>query len=271
MDAPLATQFYQMAPFTYSNYYFGLIAAYHSETLKPIPADKPWTDRKNLQLVYSRNGITWQRVGKEGAITAGELQQDRDWQQVALDAVFLPYGEKDKDWDWGTVSPYFTPEPIIVGDEIWFYYMAQNGRNWWTYSGDPPKLDPNAKEPAKGVGLATLRLDGFISVETEKEGSLTTRPLVFLGDTLIVNASTKEGSITVEALDPDGKVIEGFSRVDCIPITTDSVRHVVKWKGKPDCHLLQARPIQLRFYLEKAKLYSFEPVTRGNTYLQSYE
>ena len=106
-----------------------MIAAYHSETLKPIPADKPWTDRKNLQLTFSRNGITWQRVGKQGVIPARELQQDRDWQRVAEDAVFLPYGNKDKEWDWGTVAPYFTPEPIIFGDEIWFYYMAQNGRN----------------------------------------------------------------------------------------------------------------------------------------------
>ena len=271
MDQPLQTQFYQMAPFPYGNVYFGLIAAYHSETLKPIPPDKPWTDRKNLQLTFSRNGITWQRVGKRGVIPAHELRQDRDWQQVAEDAVFLPYGNKDKDWDWGAVSPYFSPEPIIVGDEIWFYYMAQNGRNWWNYTGDPPKKDPQAKEPRKGVGLAKLRLDGFVSVETEQHGTLTTKPLVFLGDTLIVNANAKAGSLVIEALDVDGKVIEGFGRANCLPLTTDSVRHVVKWKGHQDCHLLQARPITLRFHLDHAKLYSFECTIRHNQYLQSYD
>ena len=120
----------------------------------------------------------------------------------------------DKDWDWGTVSPYFTPEPIIVGDEIWFYYMAQNGRNWWTYTGDPPRKDPKAKEPRKGVGLATLRLDGFVSVETEKQGTLTTKPLLFLGDTLIVNANAKGGSLGVEALDSGGDLDVGADRHD---------------------------------------------------------
>ncbi len=105
----------------------------------------------------------------------------------------------------------------------------------------------------------------------DETGTLTTKPLVFLGDTLVVNANAEGGSLTVEALDPDGKVIEGFGIADCTPIKTDSVRHVVSWKGDPDCHLLQARPIKLRFHLKNAKLYSFEPKIRHNHYLQSYE
>src|SRR5687767_9214228 len=110
--------------------------------------------------------------------------------------------------------------------------MAQNGRNWWNYTGDPPKLDPKAREPHMGVGLATLRLDGFVSVEAREAGTLTTRPLVFLGDTLVVNANAAGGSLRVEALDGAGKPIAGFGADDCEPITTDSVRHVVAWKGK---------------------------------------
>jgi hypothetical protein len=106
---------------------------------------------------------------------------------------------------------------------------------------------------------------------SDEEGSLTTRPLVFLGDTLVVNANAAGGSLTVAALDAAGQAIEGFSSAECAPITTDSVRHVVFWKGNPDCHLLQARPIKLRFHLKNAKLYSFEPKIRHNHYLQSYD
>jgi len=159
----------------------------------------------------------------------------------------------------------------VVGDEIWFYYMGQNGRNWWNYTGDPPKRDPNAEEPRTGIGLASLRLDGFVSLEAEEQGTFTTKRLVFLGDTLVVNANADGGSLVVEALDADGKVIEGFSSADCTPITSDSVRHVVTWKGDPDCHLLQARPIKLSFHLNNTKLYSFEPMIRHNHYLQSYD
>ena len=270
LDVPLRTQFYQMAPMTYGDVYVGLIAAYHSETLKPLPPDKPWTDRKNLQLVFSRNGLTWSRVGRHGAISQSDLQKDRDWQRIAVEAVFLPYGKKDKEWDWGTVSPYFTPEPIVRGDEIWFYYMAQNGRNWWNYKGDPPKRDPNATEPRKGVGLATLRIDGFVSINADERGTLTTKPLMFLGDTLELNANAKQGSIVVEALDVEGRVIDGFSKQACVPLTSDSVRHVVRWKGQKDCHLIQARPLKLRFHLENAKLYSFTPRIRHKHYAPSY-
>ena len=60
------------------------------------------------------------------------------------------------------------------------------------------------------------------------------------------------------AVDLEGNVIEGFSRADCALITTDSVRHVVTWKENPDCHLLQGRPIRLRFHLKNAKLYAFQ-------------
>jgi hypothetical protein len=272
IDVPLNTQFYQTAPFAYGNYYFGVMAAYHNESLKPITDEAPWTDRKNLHLIYSRNGLTWSRVGKNGAIPTRELNEDKDWKQIALDAVFLPYGERDKEWDWGTVSPIFTPQPIIVNDEIWFYYTGIDAKNWWTWSGDPPKLDPMPKEPNKGIGVAKLRVDGFVSIDAGTEmGTLTTKPLVFLGDTLVVNANAEGGSLVVEALDADGKPIEGFTRADCAPINTDSVRHIVTWKGNPDCHLLQARSIKLRFHLKNAKLFSIEPAIRHNHYLQSYD
>jgi len=93
----------------------------------------------------------------------------------------------------------------------------------------------------------------------------------FLGDTLVVNADAAGGSIRVEALDPAGNTIEGFSQEDGTPLTTDRVRHVLKWRDNADCHLLQARPIKLRFHLRKAKLYSFEPRVGQNHYVQSYE
>ncbi|GIT30259.1 MAG: hypothetical protein Ct9H300mP1_23050 [Planctomycetaceae bacterium] len=40
-------------------------------------------DRVDAQLVFSRNGVTWQRVLKDGAITAQQLRENRDWKQAA--------------------------------------------------------------------------------------------------------------------------------------------------------------------------------------------
>jgi len=249
-----------MTAMPYAGVYVGLLNTYHGETIKPIPDDKPWMDRVDAQLVFSRNGVTWQRVLKDGALTASQLGKDRDWKQAAEQATFLPYGKFKHDWDWGQIYPHHPP--LVVGDEIRFYYTGISGRHWNTYHKD---------ESDHAVGLATLRLDGFVSLETDQEGTLTTKPLVLLGDTLVVNANAEGGSLVVEALDACGKTIEGFARTDCAPITTDSVRHVVTWKGNPDCHVLQARPIKLRFHLKNAKLFSFEPTIRRNHYLQSYD
>ena len=151
---------------------------------------------------------------------------------------------------------------MIAGDRILFYYAGAANRHWATHHGDTR---------SSAIGLATLRLDGFVSINAEKTGTMTTKTFVFVGDTLEVNANAANGSITVEAIDTDGGVIDGFSKDACQAMTTDSVRHVLAWQNNKDCHRLQARPIKLRFYLEKAQLYSFTPRTSHTHYEPSYD
>lgn len=272
MDEVQQTQFYQMAPLPYGDVYFGIIGAYHNESLKPIPADKPWTDRQDLQLAFSRDGIVWKRVGGTGPMSHAEVNADRDWSQATRDATFLPYGKRDEDWDWGYITPYYTPEPIIIDDRIYFFYAGTNAKHWWTWTGDPPKKDPDAKPPKKGVGLATLRLDGFVSINAGPEGgTMTTRAFVFLGDTLLLNSNASEGSVLVEVLDGDSKPIEGFGLDRSVAITTDNVRHTLGWKGHKDLHQLQGQPIRLRFHLKQARIFSLTPGTRHRHYVRAYD
>ena len=262
LDKPFFTKHYAMQVMPYEGVYVGFLWAYHGETIEPIPDDKLWMDKTNLQLAYSRNGVVWNRVGRNGAIPHRDLSADRDWRTEAEQATFLPYGEHGKDWDWGSVQAMYQPL-MVVDDQIRIYYFGQSGRHWSTYHGDEKR--------EKRLGLATIRLDGFISIETAGEGAMTTRTLLFIGDTLEVNANGAGGSIQVEALDADGNVIEGFGKENCKPLATDSVRHVLQWNNNPDCHLIQARPIKLRFYLNKAKLYSFTPRIRHTHYVPSYD
>ena len=272
MDTVQQTQFYQMEPLPYDNAYFGIIGAYHRESLSPIPDDKPWTDRQDLQLAFSRNGVVWKRVGGSGPMTHSELNADRDWSKATREATFLPYGQRDKEWDWGYMTPYYTPEPIIVNDRIHFFYAGSNDRHWWMYTGDPPKKDPNLKPPKQGVGLATLRRDGFVSINAGKDGGvMTTRPFLFLGDTLVLNADASQGSISIEALDGTGKPIKGFGRDNSVTLTTDSIRHTLAWKGHKDLHQLQGRPIRLRFYLKQARVFSLTPRTKHNHHIRAYD
>jgi hypothetical protein len=263
MDRPFGTKHYAMGVMQYEGVYVGLLWAYHGETIQPIPKDKLWMDKTNMQIAFSRNGRTWVRVSANGAIPWREMDDKRDWKKVSEEAVFIPYGEHKKDWDWGSAATCYQ-QRLVVDDEIRIYYLGHTGRHWASYHGD--------KTPTtKGLGVATLRLDGFVSVDAASAGTMTTKKFVFIGDTLEVNANAKGGSIVVEALGADGVVIEGFSKTDCTAITTDSVRHVLKWKGQKDSHLIQARPIRLRFHMKKAKLYSFTPRIRNKHYIQSYD
>lgn len=106
----------------------------------------------------------------------------------------------------------------------------------------------------------------FVSVEAAERGTLTTTTFVLIGDRTEVNADATGGSVRVEAFHPDGSVIEGFWAAASDPLTTNSLRHVLRWTNSPDCRPTQARPIKLRFQLDKAKLYSFRPRIRSNHY-----
>ena len=110
-----------------------------------------------------------------------------------------------------------------------------------------------------GMGLATLRLDGFASMRAgETEGVLTTKPLTFEGDRLVVNADCASGALRVELLGQDGKVIQGFGRSDADPFTGDSLRHTITWRGTTDVSRLSGRQVRVRFSLRDADLYAFQ-------------
>jgi len=262
MDQPFSTALYQMEVMPYGNHYFGFITSYHGETIEPIPPEKvAWADKLDVQLAYSRDGLVWHRVGSQGAINHSEFSEERDWATFSREATFIPWGEHGKDWDWGWL--YVLQAPIVVGDEIRIYYTGSTGRHWAPYHGDEPTKS--------GIGLATLRLDGFVSLDAEGEGTMTTRTLMFVGDALEINADASGGSIRVEALDPEGSVIAGFSKDECKPITGDEVRAIVQWGDTTDCHQIQGTPIRLRFYLDKAKLYAFTPRILHQHYVPSYD
>ena len=115
------------------------------------------------------------------------------------------------------------------------------------------KLPPGITELDSGIGLAKLRLDGFISVDAgQEQRTLTTKPFTFRGETLVVNADAGSGHVAVEVQDGNGKPVEGFGRDDCDPLTDDAIRYSVTWKGKGDLKHLAGKVIKLRFHLAHA-------------------
>ena len=119
-------------------------------------------------------------------------------------------------------------------------------------------------EPSSGIGLAKWRLDGFVCLEAGSGGgALVTRPRVFSGRQLQVNTDARAGSLAVEVIGSDGKPVPGFNLDDCDALCTDSIRHAVSWKSRPDLAFVAGQEVRLRFQMQGAKLYAFQLVGAG--------
>ena len=212
-------QFYGMCGFPYEGMYLGMLWVFDvSGFMKGHPS---------------------LRVGGGGeeGITQVELVCSRDlkqWERVADREVFIPLGE-DHAWDAATI--YTANRPLIAGDEIWIYYGAHaigHGHPLWRADAEREQIlrEATVHGPISGVGLARLRLDGWVSIDAgSQEGALTTKPFACNGGRrLEINAKTLDGGfVKVEILDESGTSIRGFGKEDCRPFKGDAVRHVVVW------------------------------------------
>lgn len=108
----------------------------------------------------------------------------------------------------------------------------------------------------------TLRVDGFVSATAPYAGGeLVTRPLVFAGGSLSVNAETSAyGSFQVEVQDAGGAPLPGYSLDECEPIFCDSTDYTVRWRSAVggDLRPIAGRPVRLRFALRDADVYAFQ-------------
>ena len=128
------------------------------------------------------------------------------------------------------------------GNELWFYYTG--GKEYSDYQN--PASDHFA------VCLAVLRRDGFISLDDGGEqGSVTTDPFVLPEGGLWVNADARRGQIVVELLDSEGKVTAVSAELD-----GDHRRVQVQW-DEGNLSAAAGSPVQLRFTLRNASLYSY--------------
>ena len=209
-------QVYAMTTFYYETAYLGLWRMYHA-------GDGNSSHKVDIQLALSRNARHWKRP---------------------LRTPFIPCSTAEGSWDYGNNAPSTMP-PIRMGDELWFYYSGRS----CDHMGRP-------KAPGTGaIGLGTLRVDGFVSVDArDKPGTLLTRPLELEPGRLFVNADADGGSIVAQIVDETGKPLPPFTFKNCQPVAADGVRQSLTWKGAT---ALPKFPVRLCFRLTNAKLYAF--------------
>jgi hypothetical protein len=180
---------------------------------------------------------------KPNEVCAGFSRDGFHWSRPDRRAL-VPVSERHGDWNWGNVQSAGGC-CLVVGDRLYFYVSGRAGIRG---------------SPASGVcttGLATLRRDGFASVDAGPDGgTLTTRPLRFRGKHLFVNLDAPGGELRVEVLEK-GKAVGPFTKEACQPALGDRTRLAVKWKGAGDLAAVAGRVVQLRFHLKRGRLYSF--------------
>ncbi len=151
--------------------------------------------------------------------------------------AFCPVSETPDEWNYANVQSV-AGGCLVMGDQLYFYVSARgNGRV---------------------AGLATLRRDGFASMDADTtSGNLTTRLVTFNGKYPFVNIDAPKGELRVEILDEKGAPIPPFTRDNCVPVRGDSTRAPVRWSGVPDLSALAGKKVRLRFHLANGSLYAF--------------
>ena len=177
------------------------------------------------------------------------------WERPFAGKFFLRRGRKGA-WDEKRILPVL---PLIHKEKIWIYFAGGNLPDHGTefLAKANASWVENGQRVQRAIGLATLRLDGFVSLEAGKEqGILTTKILDVGGDALWVNADV-EGDPRAEVLDEDGLPMVGYGVGNCMPVRGDSLQHRVHWKNHSGLEELRGKTVRLRFWLHKGHLYSF--------------
>ena len=239
---PPGAQLYSLAVHHDGGQYVGLSQLYMRGTTHLI----------EFELSASRDGVNWTRVHQ------GE--------------TFLPCGGAG---EWDRFNNSISRQPVRVGNELWFYYSGRTyrhsgygGKDRGTeeaqaqrarvgranVTGKSPAAPPSS-DMRSAVGLAKLRLDGYVSLGASYDGgSLTTVPVLLGAKTLHLNAASRWGEIIVEVLGSDGKPVAGGIS---LPVKGDSTDLEVRWPDEAPHPLSENQPVQLRFKLHNARLYSY--------------
>ncbi len=226
---PPDLEFYSMWATTYENFYIGMLWNFRSTHTSVLP-----------QFVFSRDGIRYDRRFRQPFIQPGD------------------------EGDFDSVTAYAL-QPIVHDDQIFIYYGGQN----WRAAEQIDLLMAEGGEdgPKSGIGLATVPLDGFVSIDSGRfeYGEVVTRAFSFTGRTLQINIRAAwQGwapgipELRVEILKADHTPIRGFTFAEADNINKSGFAEVVTWGGKSDVGALAGQPIRLKFYSKNFKLFAFQ-------------
>ena len=186
-------------------------------------------ERLESQLAFSQDGIHWERVGNR--------------------APTIPMGGEgawDSHWTVSTYNP-----PLVEGDRLLIFYLGGDTKHG------------SAEKKRRSIGLASLRKDGWVSLEAGRtEGVLVTTPLPLKEPMeLELNINCSGGYISTEVLSVEegreNQALVGYegeaSRVEGI----DTTCHPVRWRENRVVYPVESGRCYLRFGMKHASFFSY--------------
>ena len=224
----LDDQFYGLPTFRMGKYYCGLLPVLHGVD-----------NTVDSEFVYSKDGFEWAHFPRAG-----------------------PLIDRGGEGSWDEFMITTAVPPIRVEDRLHIYYGGSaSHHDWWAFSSGQG-LETEEAEPGyrvrHGLGLATIRADGFVSLAAGlREGRICTKPFFSTGANLVINGRCEPGGyIAAEILDIFEEPWKGFEREDCVPFTGDDVDHVFAWKSGHDINMIPGYT-RICFHMRNAQLFSF--------------
>ena len=170
----------------------------------------------DLELGFSRDGFHWDRPDRTGFIVGSRTE-----------------GSWDRGYLHGAAGVF-----VVLEDQLVFPYMGTSG------------IAPNGHRgmyTGGSIGLATLRRDGFASMDGP--GELTTRPVRFKGRHLFVNV---DGEVRVDVLDESGQVLRSS-----LPAAGNRTKLRIEWPDGTDLSGVAGKNVKFRFHLKSGSLFAF--------------
>jgi hypothetical protein len=194
--------------------------------------------RTEVHLMGSTDGLRWHRYNRLPYAKPGLAGS------TTSEMMFVGYGMFQKD------------------GQIWQY-----GAGYRTTHNDTEERNRNSDGV---ILLLKQRMDGFVSADANyRGGELTTVPLPFEGDRLLINLDAgATGSARIAVFGEEDDPLPGFALEDCDAVRENSLDHLVTWRGSSDLSGLSGKRIRLRISLKSCKLYSLRFEDSGGSIRQ---
>jgi hypothetical protein len=238
-EADHMAEIYQMAVMPYEDAYVGFPVVFNPAGAIPPPHGN-YTALNQVELTVSHDLLHWDRVAERALFLSVDVADDEH------------YG-------WAQKLLCGTPH-IHQGREIWLYYNALRFRGP-EYLYHNQGVRAHYHDDASALVLGKLRPDGFVSMDADETGTLTTKLFLPNGGRLFVNADAQDGKIVAEVLDKTEQPLPGFTAAEATPLQGDHLHRQMSWQSHTN--LPQDQGVHVRFHLQRAQLFSFGVETQS--------